>query len=145
MSRSFKTRARRCGPFAAMKLHATGAFEVKTTPLPPDASRPGAFPRLGIDKTFTGDLVGTAAGEMTAFQSASGSAYVALDRFAGSVLGKQGAFLLTHVGTMRPGAMQLEVKVVPGTGTDALTGLEGTLTIRNDAGAHSYVFEGSLP
>ena len=128
-----------------MKLNATGAFEVKTTPLAPDAGRPGAFPRLAIDKTFAGGLVGTAAGEMTAFQGASGSAYVALDRFTGSVLGRSGSFLLTHVGTMRPGEMRLEVKVVPGSGTDALTGLEGTLTIRNDAGAHSYVFEGSLP
>lgn len=127
-----------------MKLNATGAFEVKTTPLPPDPSRPGAFPRLAIDKTFTGDLLGTAAGEMTAFQSAAGSAYVALDRFTGSLLGRQGSFLLTHVGTMRPGEMRMEVKVVPGSATDALAGLEGTLTIRIEAGAHFYVFEGTL-
>jgi Protein of unknown function (DUF3224) len=121
----------------------TGTFEVKLAPLPADATRPGAFPRMSIDKLFAGDLAGTGTGEMTASSPSPGgvAAYVALERFAGTLHGRRGELLFTHVGTMRPGEQQLSVQVVPGSATGELEGLSGTLTIRIEGGKHFYSFE----
>jgi hypothetical protein len=37
------------------------------------------------------------------------------------------------------------ITVVPDSGTDQLVGLVGTMTIKIDAGKHSYEFEYTLP
>ena len=132
----------------AMKIHAEGAFDVKLAPLPADAGRPGSFPRLSIDKTFHGDLAGTSAGEMTATgMSPIGSgAYVAVERVQGTLAGREGTFVLLHLGTMHAGAQSLSVTVAPGSGTGGLAGLEGALTIRIEPGGkHFYAFDGTLP
>ncbi|MFO0584351.1 MAG: DUF3224 domain-containing protein [Anaeromyxobacter sp.] len=129
-----------------MKLHASGAFDVKVTPIADP--RPGAFPRLSIEKTFHGDLEATASGEMMASSAAQEAfaAYVALDRVKGTLAGREGTFLLTHVGTMTSGGQTLTIAVVPGSGTGGLAGLEGALTIRIEPdGKHFYGFEGTLP
>ncbi|MFT3915567.1 MAG: DUF3224 domain-containing protein [Anaeromyxobacteraceae bacterium] len=129
-----------------MKLHASGAFDVKVAPIADP--RPGAFPRLSIEKTFHGELDAIAAGEMMASSTVKEAfaAYVALDRVQGKLAGREGAFMLTHVGTMTPGGQALTIAVVPGSGSGALAGLEGTLTIRIDPdGKHFYTFDGTLP
>ena len=46
---------------------------------------------------------------------------------------------------MTPEAQELTITVVPASGTGALTGLSGRMEIRIEDGAHSYVFEYSLP
>ena len=50
---------------APMTLHAAGAFDAKTTLLPPDDTAGGAnIGRYTLDKQYHGDLEGTAKGEM---------------------------------------------------------------------------------
>jgi hypothetical protein len=39
----------------------------------------------------------------------------------------------------------MQVIVVPGSGTGALKGIEGTFTIRVENGGHSYDFDYTLP
>jgi hypothetical protein len=46
---------------------------------------------------------------------------------------------------MTRGTPQLSITVVPDSGTDQLTGLAGTMTIKIDNGKHSYEFEYTLP
>ena len=46
---------------------------------------------------------------------------------------------------MNRGAPQLSITVVPDSGTDQLTVLEGVMTILIKDGVHSYEFEYSLP
>jgi hypothetical protein len=52
---------------------------------------------------------------------------------------------MQHAATMHLGARQLAIAVVPGSGTDALAGLAGTLDIVIEADVHAYVFRGTLP
>lgn len=71
--------------------------------------------------------------------------YVAIERVSGQLHGRAGTFILQHSGTMNRGAPQLSVTVVPDSGTGALTGLAGRMTIDIAGGQHSYVFEYTLP
>jgi hypothetical protein len=134
----------------AVTTHATGTFEVKLTPqtADADAAADAGLGRMSIDKQFHGDLEGTSKGFMlsSAATIVKGSGgYVAMERVTGKLNGRSGSFVLQHSGTMTQGTPQLSVTVVPDSGTDQLTGLAGTLTIKIDAGKHSYNFEYTLP
>jgi len=131
-----------------MTLHATGAFEVKATPLPPDDATGGAnISRYALDKQFHGDLEAASKGEMLgAGDPAKGNAgYVAIERVTGTLHGHSGSFALQHTGTIGQGKLQLTVTVVPGSGAGGLAGIAGTMTIIITNGKHSYDFEYTLP
>lgn len=121
-----------------------GTFEVK---LLPQSTVHGAdetlLGRMSIEKTYRGDLEGSAIGEMlSALTDTKGSAgYVAVERVTGTLHGRQGTFVLQHSGTMTRGAQQLVVNVVPDSGTDGLRGLRGTMKIMITEGKHSYELE----
>jgi hypothetical protein len=123
---------------------AAGTFEVKLVPMTPEGI--GSDPlmgRMSIEKQFHGDLEATSKGEMLAARTAvKGSAgYVAIERVTGTLHGKNGSFALQHTGVMTRGAPQLSVIVVPDSGTEELTGIDGRLTIEIVAGQHSYTFD----
>ncbi len=130
-----------------MNQVAKGEFVVRLLPLPleglPDGSNMG---RMSIDKTLSGDLVGTTQGQMlSAMSGVEGSAgYVAIEKVQGVLNGKTGTFVLQHTGTMNRGAPSLSVTVVPDSGTDELVGLAGNFRIVNAGGKHSYEFTYTL-
>lgn len=129
-----------------MTHHASGPFEVKVTPQKPDTqiARTANLGRLTIDKRFHGDLEASAKGEMLATQSeVKGSAgYVALERVTGKLQGRSGTFVLLHSATMKRGAPESTVTVVPDSGTGELTGLTGSMRIKvAPDGGHSYEFD----
>jgi hypothetical protein len=131
-----------------MTSHASGIFEVKTTPLQPDDATGGAaIGRFALDKQFHGDLEATSKGQMLgAGNPASGIAgYVAMEHVSGSLNGRSGSFALQHMGTMGGGKFDLRVIVVPGSGAGELTGIAGTMSILIAEGKHSYEFEFALP
>ena len=131
-----------------MIVHAQGTFDVKLNPQPVYESAEGALlGRLSIDKTFRGDLQAASKGEMlSAGTSVKGSAgYVAIERVVGTLVGREGTFILQHSGTMTRGTPQLTVTVVPDSGTGDLAGLSGTMTIAIANGVHAYTFDGELP
>jgi autotransporter translocation and assembly factor TamB len=133
---------------AVVTQHARGAFEVKLTMQPMAVNLDAdALGRMSIEKQFHGDLEGTSKGEMlTASTDVKGSAgYVAVERFNGTLSGRQGTFALQHSGTMTRGAPQLSVTVVPDSGTGQLVGLAGRMSIDIADGKHSYDFEYTLP
>ena len=131
-----------------MSSVAKGEFIVKLQPLgvegQPEASKLG---RMSIDKSISGDLVATTAGQMlSAMTEMKGSAgYVAIEIVEGVLAGKKGTFLLQHTGTMNKGAPSLSVTVVPDSGTGELVGLAGEFTIIIAGGKHSYEFRYTLP
>jgi hypothetical protein len=130
-----------------MPSHATGTFEVKLSPQPPDASvGDPSVGRMAIDKQFHGDLEATSKGQMlTAMTDTKGSAgYVALERVAGTLGGRSGSFALQHSGTMTRGIPRLSVTVVPDSGTGELAGLDGQMTIEVAEGKHRYDFAYTL-
>jgi hypothetical protein len=133
----------------AAVTQASGTFEVKVKPLPSDEKVPGLkVGRLSLDKVFQGDLVGTSLGEMsTAETTVEGSGgYVAIERVNGTLKGRTGEFSLLHQGTMRRGGeFNLNITVVPDSGTGELAGLTGKMTITIDGKKHFYTLDYALP
>jgi hypothetical protein len=127
-----------------MSDHAHGTFDVTITPQPADDSGIG---RLDLAKRWHGDLRATGTGLMlSAGDPTLGRAgYVALETVAGTLHGREGGFAFQQYGVMRGDERELRYGVVPGSGTGALTGLEGTLTLTiDDDGTHTYDLDYSL-
>ena len=103
--------------------------------------------RMTIDlKQFRGDLEATSKGQMLyAGGDPKGSGgYVAIEKVSGTLHGRKGTFILQHNGTMSHGVYEMNVVVVPDSGTGELAGIAGKMTIKIDDGKHSYDFEYSL-
>jgi hypothetical protein len=128
-------------------IRANGTFTVTSTPHPPYDTEPGAtLGRVTFHKQFEGDLSASSVVEMlSAMTEVNGSAaYVALERVKGRLGGRQGSFVLSHIGIMKRGTASLVVSVVPDSATHELMGLHGSMTIKIEDGVHSYTFEYSL-
>ena len=123
---------------------ARGPMDVNMEAEPPFLEQDGLkLNRNIVRKEFSGDMVGTSEAQMiAAFTGTPGSAgYVAIEHFTGSLDGKSGSFVLQHSGMMNKGDAQLQVTIVPDSGTGELAGISGTLEINNDGGQHSYVLD----
>jgi Protein of unknown function (DUF3224) len=127
--------------------HAKGTFEVKLAPQTDDKVGDPTVGRMSLDKVFSGDLEAVGRGQMLGVRTEiEGSAgYVAMERVAGKLHGREGSFALQHSGTMTRGAMQLNITVVPDSGTGQLAGITGKMQINIADGKHSYEFEYTLP
>ncbi len=135
----------------ALAREGGGTFEIDMKPAPvqggaparPDESRA----RMTFTKTWSGSLSGESDGVMlSAGSPAHGAAgYVALERFEGTLDGRQGSFALQQCGTMAHGRDSLLAVVTPGSGTGALAGLAGTLAIERFDGQHRYSLQYALP
>ncbi len=124
-----------------MKQVAKGTFEVSIKPLSVEnASQDDKLGRMSIDKTIAGDLIATTNGQMlTAGTDIKGSAgYVAIEKVSGTLNGRKGTFILQHTATMNRGQPTMNIHVVPDSGTDGLTGLEGNFKIEIIDGEHRY-------
>ena len=127
-------------------MTARGTFEVKMTPQPQDDGAGGSFDRLFGDKQFHGELDAVSKGQMLAARTAveGSGGYVALELVTGKLNGRRGSFVLQHKGTMRKGVYNMDVTVIPDSGTDELVGITGTMTIIIEGSKHSYNFEYTL-
>lgn len=144
----FSTVAITSGQSIPMEKHAKGTFEVKVTMLKDeDVAAADGIGRIALAKTYSGDLVGTSKGQMLGSSDAAQTigGYVAMESFTGTLAGKKGTFVLQHFGTMNAGKYELNVQVVPGSGTGELKGIAGSLKIIMAGGKHSYEFDYSLP
>lgn len=130
-----------------MTQHASGPFEVKIAPLDPAFKfTENPIGRFSLDKQFHGDLEASSQGEMLSAGSPKTSGgYVAIERVSGTLSGRSGTFVLQHNATMTNGVPQMNITVVPGTGTGQLAGLTGTMAIIIKEGKHSYDFAYALP
>ena len=122
---------------------ARGHFDVQTRP---EADSGDGIGRFSLAKTFHGDLQGTGTGGMLAVRTPTpGSAsYVLIEQVEGTLDGRSGSFMLQHCGIMDRGQPELEIVVIPDSGTDGLAGITGRMSI--DAAAnHAYVLHYDLP
>lgn len=122
---------------------AEGNFDVKRTPETVHDAAEGLLARHGLDKYYHGALEAVGIGEMLSAGTATpGSAgYVAIEKVSGMLDGRAGSFYLQHSGTLTRGQGSLTIHVIPDSGTDALTGIAGTMQIVIADGKHSYIFD----
>lgn len=99
--------------------------------------------RMSLAKQYFGDIEGHSTGEMLGFRNVELGAggYVAMETVRGTLARK----LLQQSATMAAGAATQSTQVVPGSGTEELTGLTGQLSITQASGRHQYAFTYALP
>jgi len=115
---------------------AKGTFEINMTPQQDDEAPAGRFI---LNKTYHGDVEGTAVGQMISKRIEGGAAvYFAVEEFSGSVSGKSGAFTLTHKGFIDKKSQSLEIEIMAGSGRGELETISGSLTIIQEGGVHAY-------
>lgn len=132
----------------AQDRRAEGTFT--GTSLPSERAHPAndsRLTRLTFEKQYRGALAGRAVGTMLASAVPGGSVQpsLALEEVTGTLDGRSGTFVLQHVATTVDGVTSLRITVVPGSGTGALTGLTGTLTVTAGPEGRRYVFTYALP
>jgi hypothetical protein len=109
----------------------------------------GKLTRALVTQTYAGDLVGDGAATLLMYYSAPDVPvyYTGLEHFSGTVAGKSGTFVMQAKGIFADGVASTTSFVVPGSGTDELTGLRGDLgyaATQGDAGitvVFDYYFE----
>lgn len=125
-----------------------GEFEI-TRALQPNLDLGGDAQAMHVrfDKQFRGALEATSVVQMVGFmtETEGSGAYVAIERIAGRLDGREGAFVVHHTGRMDRGDPQLRIGVVPDSGSGELAGLRGEMTIEIVEGRHRYAFEYALP
>ncbi|RRA50001.1 DUF3224 domain-containing protein [Acidipila sp. EB88] len=128
-----------------MSHHAEGTFEVKMQPVAEPAL--AGISRMSMNKQYRGSLEATAHGVfLSAGDPSLGEAgYVAMEQVTGTLDGHSGGFMLQHFATMDRTGQHMQVRVVPGSGTGALTGLAGELTVTIIEKQHRYTLEYTLP
>jgi len=132
-----------------MSQHARGTFDVAIKPSgTSDTGEGSALGAMSLDKTFHGAVDGTSKGTMLTAGSTGtpgSAAYVAVERFQGAVDGRKGSFALVHRGVMSARGQDLLITIVPDSGSGALTGIAGSLSIEIKDGKHFYDLEYTLP
>jgi hypothetical protein len=127
------------------KTRAVGTFEIDSwSDETYDDGVDAKLSRAQLTKIFAGDLVGTSVVHMLAVsvpaegsEEFQGAAYVATERFTGSLHGREGGFVLVHTASAPHG---MTVAVVPGSASGELAGLTGELEItKHEDGSHTYL------
>lgn len=126
-----------------MTTHATATFKVDAwdeKPWDTDEGQP-KMTRAEVTKSFEGDLQGTSRLQYLMTYREDGTAdFVAMERIRGSLGGKRGTFVLSHVGAFVDGAASGTWTVVDGSGTDDLEGLSGSSAFSIPKGEERFPF-----
>jgi hypothetical protein len=121
-----------------------GSFQVKSSPLENDSTTQeiGAM-RMKFDKSFEGSLSAKSIVSMMGImdRSTGSGAYVAIEKIEGELENKKGSFCMAHSSSMNQGVPQQSITVIPGTGTDELKNISGTMIIDIIDGNHFYTFQ----
>jgi hypothetical protein len=121
------------------RAHAAAKVVVRSSEAKPyeESARP-VLAEIHIDETFTGDLEGESLVRALQVRRDDGSAsMVSMQRFIGTLRGRQGAFVLQGSELIANGRITATWFVVPGSGTGELTGLRGEGGFAGDFGKGS--------
>lgn len=127
-----------------MQQETDAEFTVELQPAGPELDGTGRF---DLTKTWTGGMAGMSRGVMlSAGDPAAGSAgYVAIERFDGALDGREGSCVLLQLGTMAGDDQVLRFVIAPGSGTQGLTGVTGTVDLTVAEGRHRVRVRYSVP
>jgi hypothetical protein len=88
------------------------------------------YPKRGLSKaevsySYRGDIQGTGTLVYLIAYKADAAPVLGLERFTGSIGGREGSCVFRHVGSQDTGSVSARLEVVPGMGTGGLEGLVG--------------------
>jgi Protein of unknown function (DUF3224) len=124
------------------KTHATGRIEVKTyEPQPYEEVEKGPnLVEIHVSETFRGDIEGEGVVRFLQAVRKDGSAsFVGIERVTGNLDGCTGSFLLHDAGTLEGNTVKGAWFVIPGSGTEELSGLRGEGGFTAELGQHASI------
>jgi hypothetical protein len=110
-----------------MRAHATAKITVQNSEAKPyDHTSSPTLMELRLNETFVGDIDGESpVRALQVIRDDKSAHQVSLQRFRGRLGGRQGTFVLQGAEVVEKGKIKATWFVVPGSGTDGLTGLRG--------------------
>ncbi len=111
-----------------------------------DESTPSpTLSEVTVKKTFDSEeFKGDSVGKLLMCSSLDDSAgYTIMDRFSVEIEGRKGTFVAIHGGMTDE--MKATGKIVPGSGTDELKGINGTIEFKSDEDSKTIILEYSFP
>ena len=120
-----------------MPAHATAEFEVKKWDENEtlDGNGGSKVTHASVTMAFAGDVEGEGSVEwLMGYGDDGTAAFVGLERVVGKVGDRSGSFVLQHTGTFDGKVARADLRVVPGSGTGDLTGIEGKGTFEAGLG-----------
>jgi hypothetical protein len=127
----------------SMTTHAQATFKVDSWDEQPWDTADGQpkMTRAEVTKSFKGDLEGSSKLQYLMTYRPDGTAdIVAMERIRGTLGGRRGSFVLSHVGAFVNGAASGTWTVVDGSGTDELQGIMGSSAFSIPQGEESFPF-----
>jgi hypothetical protein len=112
-----------------MTQRATGTFQGKSWEETAFSEIEGGpkLARASVTNVYSGDVEGEGTLEYLLLYRHDGTCgFVGVERIVGRIGGRAGSFVLQHDGVWESGTARGNWFVVPGSGTDELTGLTGT-------------------
>ncbi len=108
-------------------------FQVTRWDAEPYLEQGTVLSQVVVEKTFAGAVSGTSTARVLTAQAEAGQGYVASERFEGTIEGRRGTLVYQHGGIMDGEDGTTFGTIVPGSGTDELADLRGTITFWHDA------------
>lgn len=103
--------------------------------------------RASIKYKYEGDMVGEAELEYLMHYTTAGTAtFVGLERFSGTLNGRNGSFVFTNTGVYNDTGTHINLEIATGSGTGELTSIHGSTSfvLASEAEKYEYVLEYSL-
>jgi hypothetical protein len=101
--------------------------------------------RADVHRVFRGDLAGESDAILLMSHAGEQAGFVASERVVGTLDGRRGSFVLHHGATMGEENPRAFGYVVPGSGSDELTGLSGECTWYHDDKESVFTLTYELP
>jgi hypothetical protein len=121
------------------RTHAEAKVIVRSSEAKPyDQTAGPALVEIHISETFTGDIEGeSTVRALQVLRNDRSASFVSMQRFRGKLGGRQGTFVLQGQEIVKNGKIKATWFVVPGSGTDDLSGLRGEGGFEGDFGKGS--------
>jgi len=121
------------------RAHAVARVTVQSHESKSYDQTPGpALAEVSLRERFTGDIDGeSTARALQVLHDDRSASLVSLQRFSGKLGGREGTFVLQGAEVVKNGKVKATWFVVPGSGTDALSGLRGEGGFEGDFGKGS--------
>ncbi len=109
-----------------------------------DSTPSPTLSEVTVKKTFDREMKGNSVGKLLMCSSLDDSAgYTIMDRFFVEIEGQTGSFIAIHGGMTDE--MLAKGKIVPGSGTDELEGIRGTIEFKSDENGKTIILDYELP
>ncbi len=109
-----------------------------------DSTLSPTLSEVTVKKTFDGEMKGESVGKLLMCSSLDDSAgYTIMDRFFVEIEGRTGSFVVIHGGMTDD--LKANGKIVPGSGTDELEDISGTIEFKSDDDGKTIILTYELP